>query len=78
MEEIINLVTELGTQVSIILGMFWFINKETEKNREERTKILENHKEEQKAMADAISNNTIVMEQILEVLRKEVTINENI
>lgn len=78
MEEIINLVTEVGTQVTVILACFWFINKETEKNREERNKILESHKEEQKAMADAISNNTIVMEQILEVLRKENTGNENV
>lgn len=78
MEEIIKLVTDLGTQVSVILACFWFINKETEKNRQERTTILENHKEEQKSMSEAITNNTIVMEQILEVLRKENSLNENV
>lgn len=68
----INFFSDLSVSVAVIACAFYFINKETDKNREERLKMEEEHKNEVNQLSDAINNNTLVMNQILEVLRKDV------
>lgn len=59
-ENIIALFSNLGVPVACLIAMFWLWNKERE-----------DHKEAEHRMTEAINNNTIVMNNILEVLRKD-------
>lgn len=67
----INFFSDLSVSVAVIACAFYFINKETDKNREERFKMEEEHKAEVDKLSETINNNTVVMNQILEVLRKD-------
>lgn len=59
MEEITTIISNLGFPIACVVAMFWMWNKERE-----------DHKIEADKWTEAISNNTTVMQQILEVLRK--------
>ena len=67
----INFFSDLSVSVAVIACAFYFINKETDKDREERLKMEEEHKAEVDKLSETINNNTVVMNQILEVLRKD-------
>lgn len=67
----INFFSDLSVSVAVIACAFYFINKESDKNREERLKMEEEHKAEVDKLSETINNNTVVMNQILEVLRKD-------
>lgn len=61
--ETINAVAELfstlGVPVACLIAMFWLWNKERE-----------DHKAAEEKLTDAINNNTVVIQQMLEVLRE--------
>lgn len=44
----------MGFPIACVIALFWYLNKEREE-----------HKAETQKLADAINNNTIVMEKIL-------------
>lgn len=54
MEEIMQLISNLGFPIACVVVMFWMQNKEREA-----------HQAESKEWVDAINRNTVVMEKIL-------------
>lgn len=54
MEEIVQIISNLGFPIACVLVMFWMQNKEREA-----------HQAESKEWVDAINRNTVVMEKIL-------------
>lgn len=53
-----TLFSNLGVPVACLCAMFWLWNKERE-----------DHKEAEEKLTDAINNNTVVIQQMLEVIR---------
>ena len=53
-EAITTLISNMGFPIACVIALFWSLNKEREE-----------HKAETQKLADAINNNTIVMEKIL-------------
>ena len=53
-EAITTLISNMGFPIACVIALFWYLNKEREE-----------HKAETQKLADAINNNTIVMEKIL-------------
>ena len=53
-EAITTLISNMGFPIACVIALFWDLNKEREE-----------HKAETQKLADAINNNTIVMEKIL-------------
>ena len=53
-EAITTLISNIGFPIACVIALFWYFNKEREE-----------HKAETQKLADAINNNTIVMEKIL-------------
>ena len=49
-----TLISNMGIPIACVIALFWYLNKEREE-----------HKAETQKLADAINNNTIVMEKIL-------------
>lgn len=64
-EVLISFVQQLGFPIAVCIGCFWYINK-----------LNDNHKEEIKAMSDAVNNNTIVMQKLVD--KMEATYGEKI
>lgn len=52
---ILSAISQLGFPVAVCLGCFWFINK-----------MQDNHREDLKNMTDAVNNNTLVMQKLLD------------
>ena len=53
-EAITTLISNLGFPIACVITLFWYLNKERDE-----------HKAETQKLADAINNNTLVMERIL-------------
>ena len=60
MENIVQIVTQLGFPIAMCLLLFWYVTKNDESHREEINK-----------MAEAVNNNTIVMQRLLDKLGAE-------
>lgn len=60
-EGIASLFSNLAVPVACLVAMFWLWNKERE-----------DHRVEQKELAEAIANNTLVMQKLVDKLDKEV------
>lgn len=55
MEEIVNIFSNLAVPVACLIVTFWLWNKERE-----------DHKAEQKELTQAISNNTLVIQKLID------------
>lgn len=55
-----TLITSVGFPIAVCLICFWYINK-----------MQEQHKEETKQLADALNNNTLVMQKLVDKLGGE-------
>lgn len=58
--DIANIITSLGFPIAVCLICFWYIAKKDTLHREETQKL-----------ADALNNNTLVMQQLVDKLNKE-------
>ncbi len=56
-QAIINFISTLGFPITVCLVCFWYINKQQER-----------HKEETDKLAEALNNNTIVMQKLVDKL----------
>lgn len=54
LETVVSLITNMGFPIACVVALFWYLNKERDE-----------HKAETQRLADAINNNTVVMEKIL-------------
>ena len=58
-DTILTIVTQIGFPIAVCIICFWYINK-----------IQGQHKEEMDKMSEAINNNTIVMQKLIDKLDK--------
>lgn len=56
-QAITNIITTVGFPIAVCLLCFWYINK-----------MQEQHKEETDKLAEALNNNTLVMQQLVDKL----------
>lgn len=78
MEEIINivtsLITNLGFPIAVCCYLFWSNNKERESAREEREQERLAHAEEMSAMRNAVESNTELISEIKATLTAFITL----
>lgn len=60
MQEIADLFSNLAVPVACLVATFYLWNKERE-----------DHKQEQKELAEAVANNTLVMQKLIDKLGRE-------
>ena len=56
--QIASIISQLGFPIAVCIMCFWYIKK-----------LNEDHKEEVKQLSEAIQNNTLVMQQIVDHLK---------
>lgn len=59
-QDITNLITTIGFPIAVCLICFWYINK-----------MQESHKQEIDKLSEAVQNNTIVMQKLIDKLDTE-------
>lgn len=66
------LISSLGFPIVCVLFLFWFIYDTNQKHREDINNLHSQHNEETKKLAEAINNNTEVMNKLVFMLESKV------
>lgn len=65
---VIQAITTVGFPIVCCGAMAWYVKYITDKNREEVTKLNEQHKAEMAEVTQAINNNTIALTKLCDLL----------
>lgn len=61
-----ELFSTMAFPTAACIAMGWYVKYTTDKHSEERSQLMESHKETENSIKEAIINNTIVMTKICE------------
>lgn len=68
---ILQIVSTVGFPIVACGGMAWYVKYMTDKEREERTKMNEQHKQEMSDVTAALNNNTLALQKLCDKLDGE-------
>lgn len=69
---ILQIVSTVGFPIVACGGMAWYVKYMTDKEREERNKMNEQHKQEMSDVTMALNNNTLALQKLCDKLDGEV------
>ena len=69
---ILQIVSTVGFPIVACGGMAWYVKYMTDKEREERIKMNEQHKQEMSEVTAALNNNTVALQRLCDKLDSEV------
>lgn len=61
-----QIIGTMGFPITACILMGWYVKYQTDKNREDITRITEEHKEDMKHVTEALNNNTIAITRLCE------------
>lgn len=64
--DIIQLITSVGFPIVACLGLAWYVKYQTDTNNNEVKEMRQEHKEEVAKMTEAINNNTLVVQKLID------------
>ena len=67
-ETIMKIIGSYGFPICACIAMAWFFNKVNENYRNDIKELSASHKEEVKAMTEAINSNTLVIQKLCDSL----------
>lgn len=68
---ILQIVSTVGFPIVACGGMAWYVKYMTDKEREERIKMNEQHKQEMSDVTTALNNNTLALQKLCDKLDGE-------
>lgn len=66
--EILQIISTVGFPIVACGGMAWYVKYMTDKEREERIKINDQHKQEMTEVTTALNNNTLALQKLCDKL----------
>lgn len=63
-QTIIQLISAVGFPITMCGAMGWFVVDQTNKHREEVSKLNEQHEKEMNTVVEAINNNTVALKEL--------------
>ena len=63
-QTIIQLVSSVGFPITMCGAMGWFVVDQTNKHREEVSKLNEQHEKEMNTVVEALNNNTVALKEL--------------
>lgn len=66
MNEIVQMISAVGFPIVACVGMAYFFAKVNDNYRNDIKEIQASHKDEMKAMTEAINNNTLVIQKLID------------
>lgn len=70
LQDILQAVTTVGFPIVCCGAMMWYVKYSTDMNREEVSRLNEQHKQEMSEVTQAINNNTIALTQLCDVVKQ--------
>lgn len=67
---VIQVVSTVGFPIAMCLILAWYIKTRDDSHLEQINRMNEQHKEESKAMVEALQNNTLTIQKLVDVLTK--------
>lgn len=67
-QTITQLITAVGFPIVCCGGMMWYVKYSTDKEREERLKMNEQHRVEMSDVTTALNNNTLAIQRLCDKL----------
>lgn len=67
----IQLISSVGFPIVACMGMGWYVKYQTDNYRDEVKELQKEHKDEINKMTEAIDNNTLTMQKLIDTLDKE-------
>lgn len=67
-QTIAQLITAVGFPIVCCGGMMWYVKYSTDKEREERLKMNEQHRVEMSEVTTALNNNTLAIQKLCDKL----------
>lgn len=61
-----QLITSVGFPIACCIALGWYIKKKDDESNAQIAKMTEAHKEESKQFADALNNNTLVIQKLID------------
>lgn len=61
---ILQIVSTVGFPIAACFGMGWYFKYTTDKEREERVKMNEQHRQEMQEVTIALNNNTLAIQKL--------------
>ena len=63
-QAIIQLISTVGFPITMCGAMGWFVVDQTNKHRDEVSKLNEQHEKEMNTVVEAINNNTVALKEL--------------
>ena len=63
-QTIIQVVSTVGFPITMCIAMGWFVVDQTNKHREEVSKLNEQHEKEMNTVVEAVNNNTVALKEL--------------
>lgn len=68
---IVTMIGSLGFPIVACIGMAWFFSKTNENYRADIKEIQSNHKAEMDSVKEALNNNTLALQKLVDKLDKD-------
>ena len=63
-QTVIQLISSVGFPITMCGAMGWFVVDQTNKHREEVSKLNEQHEKEMNTVVEALNNNTVALKEL--------------
>lgn len=71
MNDIVQIISAVGFPIVAAVGCAYFVKWQYEQNQKQIDEMRKEHKEETASMTEAINNNTLVIQKLIDKLDKE-------
>lgn len=68
---VINVITSVGFPIFACLALGWFVYFQTTQNSKQMDEIRKDHKDEVSKMTEALNNNTLALQKLIDKLGDE-------
>lgn len=71
MNDIVSIISAVGFPIVAAVGCGYFVKWQYEQNQKQVEEMRKEHKEEAQKMTEAINNNTLVVQKLIDKMDKE-------
>lgn len=71
MNDIVSIISAVGFPIVAAIGCGYFVKWQYEQNQKQVEEMRKEHKEEAQKMTEAINNNTLVVQKLIDKMDKE-------
>lgn len=69
--DILTLVGQYAFPIVACIAMGWYVKDQSDKNREQLKDVMEQHREEMKEVTNAVNNNTLVIQRLVDFMEEK-------